>query len=70
MQANALNVKELEIALAKSREELQGRQEGKSVPELFKELEDKKMQKEEKLKQKEQKWEAKLADSLYKEKES
>ena len=53
---------ELEIALAKSQEENKDLTKEKGMPELFKELEDKKMQKEEKLKQKQQKWEAKLAE--------
>ena len=58
-------ISELETALAKSQEENKDLTKEKGIPELFKELEDKKMQKEEKLKQKQQKWEAKLAELKY-----
>ena len=58
-------INKLETALAKSQEENKDLTKEKGIPELFKELEDKKMQKEEKLKQKQQKWEAKLAELKY-----
>ena len=55
-------INKLETALAKSQEENKDLTKGKGVPEFFLDKEGKKIQKEEKLKQKQQKWGAKLAE--------
>ena len=55
-------ISELEIAIAKLQEENKDLTKGKGVPEFFLDKEGKKIQKEEKLKQKQQKWGAKLAE--------